>query len=282
MNGSDGKVAAPSEPSLTTHYSLPTWQLPPGVSRGLWDYVHDAGAARAYDAQLAGTSLLAYDQEFALRHFPTPGRAVDLGCGTGRLAMRLAECGHRVLALDLAAEMLRIVGEKAAQAGVPVDRLRANLVELDCLADGSFDYAACLFGTLGLVAGAEARCQFLRHVRRILRPGGVFVVHVHNRHFHLGTRAGRRLLVKNWWDAVLGRGVGGDFMMPPHQGLGSMVMHLFTRREITRLLCGVGLEVTEMRPLSLHSDGVLPAPWWFGGWRAYGYLIAARAIEGPA
>jgi SAM-dependent methyltransferase len=255
------------------------WRLPPGVPHGLWDYLHDPDAARSYDGQLAGTPLFEQDIPFALEHCPLIGRGVDLGCGTGRLSVGLAQRGHRVLAVDLSAEMLKIVGEKAAAAGVTIDRLQANLVELEGIVDNSFDFAACLFGTLGMIAGDLPRRRFLGHVRRLLRPGGVFVLHVHNRWFHLGTRAGRRLLVDNWWDAICGRRAHGDFVMPPHQGIGSFPMHLFTRREITRLLRQSGMEIIEVRPLSLRADGRLRAPWCFGRLRAYGYLIAARCAK---
>ena len=252
------------------------WQLPPGVSRGLWDYLHDPAIARAYDGQLADTPLLAYDRDFVTEHCRPPGRLIDLGCGTGRLAIALAQQGYQVTAVDLSAEMLRVVGEKSHAAGVHVECLQANLVELECLADGAFDHAACLFSTLGMIAGADARRRFLAHVRRLVRPGGVFVVHVHNRRFHVWTRAGRRLLWRNWRRSLTGREARGDFLMPPHQGLGSFPMHLFTRGEITEVLRQAGFDVVHVRPLSLGRDGLLCAPWWFGGWRSVGYLVAAR------
>src|SRR5262249_24219938 len=243
---------------LTTHNS-PDWQLPPGVPRGLWDQLHDPQAARDYDAHLAGTPLLEQDIPFALEHCPALGRAVDLGCGTGRLSLALAQRGNRVLAVDLSAEMLKIVGEKAQAANVAIDRLQANLVELEGIANDCFDFAACLFGTLGMIAGDLPRRRFLGHVRRLLRPGGVFVLHFHNRWFHLGPRAGRRLLVCNIWNAIRGRRAFGDFVMPPHQGAGSFPMHLFTRREITRLLRQFELEPIEVRPVS--AGGHLRASW---------------------
>src|SRR5882724_4408673 len=111
------------------------WQLPPGVSRGLWEYFHDPAIARRYDDQLKTTSLLHFDQGF----------------GTGRLAVTLAPRGYWTLAVDLSAPMLKIASEKAERAGVVVHRLQANLVDLACLDGESFEYAACLFSTIGMI-----------------------------------------------------------------------------------------------------------------------------------
>ena len=252
------------------------WQLPPGVTRALWDYLHDPEVARGYDARLAGTPLLAIDIPFVLEHCRPPGRILDLGAGTGRLSIALAAQGYQPLAVDLSAEMLKVLGEKAQAAGLDVPCLCANLASLGCLDDQSFDHAACLFGTLGMIAGADARRAMIGHVFRILRPGGVFVLHVHNRWFHVWTAGGRRLLLADVFGAWLGRRTAGDYEMPPHQGLGSLSMHLFTRREIARLLRAAGFQVTGVRPIGLRNDGVLRWPWWFAGLRSYGYLVAVR------
>src|SRR5947209_5118889 len=131
------------------------WQLPPGVTRTLWDYLHDPDIAQQYDARLAGTPLLTLDQHFVLEQCRPPGRILDLGCGTGRLALTLAQHAYQPLAVDLSPEMLRVLGAKAGAAGVAIPRLCANLVELGCLDDATFDHAACLFGTLGMIAGAD-------------------------------------------------------------------------------------------------------------------------------
>ena len=64
--------------------------------------------------------------------------------------------------------------------------------------------------------------------------------------------------------------------MPVHQGVAGLTLHLFTRREAVRLLEEAGFRLREVRPVSLRADGRLSWPWCFGGWRAYGYLIAAE------
>jgi SAM-dependent methyltransferase len=250
------------------------WQLPPGVSRGLWDYVHDPSIARRYDGALADSALLACDVAFVRQHFPPLGRVIDLGCGTGRLSVSLAQAGHRVLAVDLSEAMLAMVNEKARVANVAIDCIKANIVDLAALADASFDAAACLFQTLGMIAGDDARRRVLRHVHRLLRPGGRFVFHVHNRWFNAWTRHGRRLLVRDVCNSWLGRQRAGDYVMPSHQGLGPMPMHLFTRGEVCTLMAETGFTIREIQPVSVN--GPLSWPRWCSALRSYGYLIAAE------
>jgi len=253
----------------------PDWQLPPGVNRGLWDFFHDEDVARHYDQSLAGSSLFTFDLEFVERHCPHPGRLLDLGCGTGRLLVPFAQRGYRVLGVDLSPEMLKVADDKARAAGVAVDLVRANLTQLTGLADASFDYAACLFSTLGMVLGTEHRRAVVAHAFRLLRPGGRLVMHVHNRWFNFWDPTGRKWLLgdllRSWFTAE-----SGDRAMPPHSGGVGLTLHLFQRREAVRLLTDAGFRLLEVQPISWRADGKLRCPWWFGWLRAYGYLLAAE------
>lgn len=255
---------------------LPDWKLPSGVSRGLWDYLHTPTIAQRYHDDLAGSTLLKLDLAFAEKWFDQPGRLIDLGCGTGRLLVPFARRGYWALGVDLAEEMLRVCGRMAAASGVTVERIQANLVELDCVSNHSFDYAACLFSTLGMVVGKRERFRVVEHAFRVLKPGGRFVLHVHNRWFNAWNPVGRRWLLRNSLAAIIGREAAGDHTMPVHQGIAGLVLHLFTRREAIRLLRSVGFQIREVLPISLREDGRVINSWWFGRLRAYGYLIAAQ------
>ncbi len=257
----------------------PDWRMPPGVNRGLWDYLHDPAVARNYDASLSGTPLLEVDLQFVTEYCPRPGRLLDLGCGAGRLLVPFSRRGYSVLGVDLSAEMLAVAREKVSSAAVPVYLVQANLAELDGLRDRAFDYAVCLFSTLGMVLGKATRRRVIDHAFRLLRPGGRLVFHVHNRWFNLRTGAGRAWLLQDCWRRVRDL-EHGDRIMPVHQGVAGLTLHLFTRREAIRLLEAAGFRLREVRPVSLREDGRLPWPWWFGGWRAYGYLIAAERPDG--
>lgn len=251
------------------------WQLPSGVNRGLWDYLHDSGIANGYDASLADSPLFAVDQAFVEEHCSQAGRLLDLGCGTGRLLLTMARRGWWTLGVDLSPEMLRVAAAKALSAHLAVNLLRANITELECLRDEGFDRVACLFSTLGMVHGTAPRRRLAAHVYRVLRPGGRFLLHVHNRWFDAWDRGGRSWLWRDWLRSWRGDECG-DRVMPVHQGIAGLTLHLFTRREVCRLLTDAGFRLLEVRPLSLRVDGRLPCPAWFGWLRAYGYLLAAE------
>lgn len=256
--------------------SIPDWQLPPGVTRGLWDALHDREMAQGYDQALAGTPLLETDLRFAQEYLPARGRLIDLGCGTGRLLIPFAQRGAWCLGVDLSAEMIRVTASKAATAGVEVHLVQANLVELNGIADDSFDAAACLFSTLGMVIGAENRRRVLAHAFRVLRPRGRLVLHVHNRWFNFWDPEGRKWLRGDLVRSLLNRPGQGDRLMPAHRSGTGITLHLFDRREVIGLLRSVGFRLLEVRPVSLRADGRLPAPWWFERLRTYGYLIATE------
>jgi SAM-dependent methyltransferase len=97
---------------------------------------------------------------------------LDVGAGTGRVALDLAARGHRVTALDLDAELLNTLRERARAASTPLETVCADAREL---ALERRDFAVCLvpMQTIQLLGGASGRLAFLGRVREHLRPGGL-------------------------------------------------------------------------------------------------------------
>src|SRR2546423_4626655 len=107
---------------------------------------------------------------FLLRHLPPNCHDVlEVGCGTGGFARRLAERSERVLALDLSPEMIRIARERSAQF-TNIDFQLADISDRP-LPAYSFDCIATI-STLHHVPIEE----ILLKMKAALKPGGVLLV----------------------------------------------------------------------------------------------------------
>jgi ubiquinone/menaquinone biosynthesis C-methylase UbiE len=262
----------------------PYWKLPAGLTRGLWEYVHAEHIADDYDAYFAHNSLFDFDEQVIARwldpteksYQQTAAIVADLGCGTGRALLPLVRRGFRGLAVDLSSRMLGIVRQKAIAENLPIDCLKANLVELDGLADEAVDHAICLFSTLGMIRGSANRRAALAHVSRVLRPGGVFVLHVHNYWYNLYDPGGPWWVVSNWLRAKFVGDIEAGDKFFPYRGLANMYLHVFTRRELTQMLKSVGLRPVEIIALHPQRIRALHAPWFFGRLRANGWIVVSR------
>lgn len=232
--------------------------------------------ATEYDHYFAYNQLFEFDEQIIARHFTAPGLVADFGCGTGRALIPLARRGFRTLGIDLSDHMLRVVQEKAEIDRLNVMRLRVNLVELDCLRNETIDYGICLFSTLGMIRGRQNRRQFLKHVHRVLRPGGLFVLHVHNYWFNLFDRLGRRWIVRNTIETVTNREIERGDKFFDYRGVPKMFLHTFPRRELVRELQRAGFRIREVVPLNLERTRRLPHAWFFGSLRANGWIAVVE------
>jgi SAM-dependent methyltransferase len=249
---------------------IPDWQLPQGVDRGLWDYLHASDMVAGYDEAMSASPLAAADVTFCERAFPTPGRLLDLGCGTGRLCLHFAGMGYECIGVDLSDEMLARAKDNLQtiehDARYRVRLVTANITDATLLEGETFDYAACLFSTLGMVRGAENRARVIANAFRLLKPGGRFLLHAHNRFFRgLGLK---RVLAQRM-KTLLGRTDAGDITMPQAYAGAPLTLHHFTRREVVEMLETAGFVARKV--MAVGDDG-MPA----SQSRVYGWLILAE------
>lgn len=113
---------------------------------------------------------------------PTGAEVLDLACGHGRIANRLAERGYRVTGLDESASFLEHAREDARARGVDVEYATADMRALPH--DGEFDAVVNWFTSFGYFDDPGNRAV-LAEVLRVLRPGGRFVLDLNNYAWHL-------------------------------------------------------------------------------------------------
>ena len=147
------------DPRLTSHPGVDVWRGDVETGYRQWASSYDSPRNSMFDID----EPVMRDVLDAL----PPGDAVDAACGTGRYSLHLAERGHRVVGVDVSAEML-----DAARARVPNAEFRAGSIDGLPVADGSADLVVCGLALAHVPTLAPVMTEFAR----VLRPGGHLVI----------------------------------------------------------------------------------------------------------
>jgi SAM-dependent methyltransferase len=101
------------------------------------------------------------------------GPVLELGCGTGRLAVPLAASGAAVVGVDLSMPMLRRARARARRSalGARLRLVRADIRTLPFAAD-AFETVIAPYGVLQSMPGAEALAGALQAIARVIIPEG--------------------------------------------------------------------------------------------------------------
>jgi SAM-dependent methyltransferase len=102
------------------------------------------------------------------------GEVLDIGCGTGRVALDLARAGHAVTGLDRDPDLLAALRQRAA--GLPVTTVQADARAFAL--HRRFALAVVPMQTVQILRGAEGRAAFLRCARDHLAPGALLALAV--------------------------------------------------------------------------------------------------------
>jgi SAM-dependent methyltransferase len=105
-------------------------------------------------------------------------RVLELGCGYGRVTLRLAEAGRRVVGIDTARESLVLARETDPES-------RCEFLEMDAQAmtfgGGEFDAVVCIQN--GICAFGADQVSLMREALRVTRPGGIVLFSTYSDRF---------------------------------------------------------------------------------------------------
>jgi cyclopropane fatty-acyl-phospholipid synthase-like methyltransferase len=103
-----------------------------------------------------------------------PGRALDLGCGTGTNAITLAQHGWQATGVDFVGRAIRSARRKAKQAGVRAEFRQGDVTRLDGVR-GPFELVLDI-GCLHSLT-PQQKAAYIENLRRLLAPGGTFLLY---------------------------------------------------------------------------------------------------------
>ncbi len=120
----------------------------------------------------------------ALLALPPGARILDLCCGFGRHAVEMAKRGYQVTGLDLSPALLDEARKRAQREGVAVTWIEADMRAIPTPAV-PYDGVVNLFSAFGFFGDDHEEQRAADAVRRVLKPGGAFLIDTLNREIML-------------------------------------------------------------------------------------------------
>ncbi len=127
----------------------------------------------------------------AFRKFGTnPKLILELGCGTGSLAVELSKRGYDMIALDSSTSMLNKAYEKANKADADILFINQDMRDFELY--GTVDTILCLLDSINYITSIKDINKIFSLVNNYLNPGGLFIFDV-NSPYKLSTLLGNQI-----------------------------------------------------------------------------------------
>ncbi len=131
-----------------------------------WENAFESGEYKHWESSFPSPELAALAAAGILK---TNSRVLDIGCGGGRDAIFMAQCGLNVIGVDISSAALRIAIKRSKKIHVNVDWQRGNVLALP-IAAGSIDFLTDR-GLFHLLEDVH-RLLYSLEVCRVLKSGG--------------------------------------------------------------------------------------------------------------
>ncbi len=109
-----------------------------------------------------------------------PNLILELGCGTGSLAVELSKRGYDMIALDSSISMLNKAYEKARKINSDILFLNQDMRSFELY--GTVDAIVCLLDSINYITSVEDIKKVFKLVNNYLNPGGLFIFDVNSPH----------------------------------------------------------------------------------------------------
>lgn len=190
---------------------------------------------------------------------PLGGRVLDLPCGWGRHANLLAEAGQDVVGTDLSPVFLAQAAEQGRARGLMPRFAAADMRELP-FRDGTFDAVVNLYSSLGLFLDDAEDVRAMAEARRVLRPGGRFLVETMHRDDVVASYVAR-----DAWELPDGTRVSVRRRFDPVQGVSYESLHWHQNHSRGAKRSAFRVRTATELDRMLQTAGLRPLL-WFGGW----------------
>ena len=220
-----------------------------------------------YDTQLSGERLrqcyeiasprvkryLEAEIRFVLSRMQPTDVVLELGCGYGRVAVRLAEIAKRVVGIDTSCDSLDLARQLAGRSSA-CEFMEMNAVDLAFPA-GEFDAVVCVQN--GICAFGVDRARLIREALRVTRPGGRLLFSSYSEEFWPHRLSWFEVQAKAGLVGEIGYTATGDGVIVCVDGLR---VGLLTREALRSLCSGLGLdcEIVDVDGSSVFCEVIAP------------------------
>lgn len=119
-------------------------------------------------------------KRIAEAHQCKPRRVLDFACGTGTLALRLAEFGYHVIGVDGSEEMIEVAKRRHVRLSRSVEFMAVGMVDVPPVEP--VDLAVCLYDSVNYLLKIQEVSKFFDVVHTVLKPGGLFICDLSTEH----------------------------------------------------------------------------------------------------